>query len=112
MNGWVRIGIVASVIWMIIGAMIGGALFQKEVDEATHWTRWRDECLVTNSDRLDCNQIFNERLARALEIRRISRVIVALAPIPFAWLSILAIVAVVRWVRAGFSPNRPNRARQ
>jgi hypothetical protein len=109
LNGWKRIGIVASVAW-ILGA--GIYTYNSEIDEAsrfivsTHvacdaglkgrtgdaWTAGFDEC----------NKQADHSLALASTNARLEAALVAFVPVPFAWGAAYLLLFLVRWIGKGF----------
>jgi hypothetical protein len=53
----------------------------------------------------DCQKLFETQMATARQQRPTAVAIVAVAPIPFAWLLGYALVGIVRWIRRGFQPS-------
>ena len=118
MNGWYRIGIVASVVWVLFGA---GSQFYASANRTSELRSFLfDDCkdrfhkgldngdfngkpLVIANVR-DCVQVSdsvpNEPLRSTLRVAAI----VALAPLVIAWPLILLVVFVARWVSRGFRP--------
>ena len=109
LNGWKRIGIIASVVW-ILGAGLYTYDSQIENDSrsiaSTHiecdsnlagktgdaWEKGFDECDKRADDSLALT-ITNARLAAAL---------VALVPVPPGWGFAYLVLFLVRWVKHGF----------
>lgn len=109
LNGWKRIGIIASVVW-ILGA--GVRTYDSESNSAiegsasTHvtcdsnlagesgdaWTKGFDEC-NKRADGLLAEEIANARFDAA---------IVAFVPVPLGWGLVYLILFLVRWVKRGF----------
>jgi hypothetical protein len=92
LNGWQRIGIVASVIWAIGAPIYMDSAAERDADEKFSWV----QCF--------------QRASRAYEsvpryhFTSANGAFVALAPIPVGWLIAYALVYLVRWIRAGFKP--------
>lgn len=119
MNGWYRIGVVASVVWVLVGAGsqfyasanrtadLRSGLFDDCKDrfrKGLHNTDFNGEPLVIANVR-DCvqvsNSVPNEPLRSTLKVAAL----VALAPLLMAWPLILLVVFVARWVSRGFRPT-------
>jgi len=99
LNGWQRIGIVASVIWAI-----GGGIWGNNVGlEAGNWpTEKYGMCLkVFNAE--PCRQIFEKEYPEAIKYHWYIAGAYALVPIPIGWLLAWGLFALVRWIRAGFT---------
>lgn len=111
LNGWKRIGIIASVAW-ILGA--GFRTYTSEIDSAsravsfTHvtcdanlagktgdaWTKGFDEC----------NKQADELLNVDTSNARMDAAGVAIFPVPLGWGLAYLILFLARWVRRGFVP--------
>lgn len=101
LNGWQRIGIVLSVVWLIVGSYWSQHLLFNPIYSA------HTNCLnhPAIKDAAVCYQMFEEQLANAVEQRLAMVALVGLAPIPIAWLLVWGLVALVRWIRRGFKPS-------
>lgn len=108
-SGWQRIGIIASVVW-ILGAWIH--TYDSEINSAsefivsTHvacdsylvgktgdaWKKGFDEC-----DKQD-----NDSRALAISNARFEAALVAFVPVPLAWGLTYLVLFLVRWVKRGF----------
>ena len=105
LNGWQRIGIVASVIWAIGAPIYMDSAAERDADEKFSWVHGscRD---VPSNDRDQCYQ----RASRAYDsvpryhFTSANGAFVALAPIPFGWLLAYAVAYLARWIQAGFKP--------
>jgi hypothetical protein len=105
LNGWQRVGIVASVIWAIGAPIYMDSAAERDADEKFSWVygSCRD---VPSNDRDRCYQ----RASRAYDsvpryhFTSANGAFVALAPIPFGWLLAYALVYLARWIQAGFKP--------
>ena len=108
-NGWKRIGIIASVVW-ILGAWIH--TFNSVTDSAS-------EAMASIQVRCDsnlagktggawdegfneCNKQANESLAKANKDARLWATLVAFVPVPLGWGFTYLILFQVGWVRRGF----------
>jgi hypothetical protein len=105
LNGWQRIGIVASVIWAIGAPIYMDIAAERDADERFHLVYGSCRDVPSN----DPDQCF-QRASRAYEsvpryhLISANGAFVALAPIPLGWLIAYALVYLVRWIRAGFKP--------
>ncbi len=109
LNGWKRLGIIASVIW-VLGA--GAYTDTKEMDKFskliadTHVQC--DENLAGKTGEewskgfAACNREADESLASVIPVVRLDAAIVALVPVPLGWGSAYLILCLVRWVKRGF----------
>jgi len=103
LNGWQRIGIVASVIWAISAPIYLDSAAQKDADDRFSRTYRSCRDVPTN----DPDQCFQRAAAAHDSVPRYhfmsaNGAFVALAPIPLGWLLAYALVYLVRWIRAGF----------
>jgi hypothetical protein len=98
LNGWQRIGIVLSVVWAIVGGLWG---MKQAVAPA--WRQFNACMSLPNVDVKVSEEIKNEDLAAIQPWS--TAAIVGLVPIPIVWLIAYALVAIVRWIRAGFKTS-------
>jgi hypothetical protein len=101
LNGWQRIGIVASVLWAISGAFWGNNLGIHEGD----WTVEAYKlCLeAPNSNRASCEKTFEKDWPVAISNHWVYSAFFGLVPIPLGWLVVYGVIALVRWIRTGFN---------
>jgi uncharacterized membrane protein len=102
LNGWQRLGIVASVIWIFVGGFLGNSLGIHEGDWAVSMYKL---CLHASPDWNTCSKIFDRDYVEAVQYHWYYAAILAFVPIPIAWLVGWGFVALVRWVRSGFKPS-------
>jgi len=105
LNGWKRIGIIASVVWMV-GAgpytlWIVGKANDRQFEESD-----RVECLpILGSNRTIYEHcvanLSNYRLSQ-IPYERLDAVLMAIVPVPFAWGLAYLVLFLVRWVKRGF----------
>jgi|SRR5215468_873695 len=102
LNGWQRIGIVASVVWAIGAPIYLDYAAQQEALAA--FGRYYEACRDVPSN--DPEQCF-QRASRAYDnVTRYPRqwpALTALVPIGLGWLLAYALVYLVRWIGAGFA---------
>jgi hypothetical protein len=95
LNGWQRIGIVLSVVWLLVGALWG-------------WMWWiapyRD-CVESAQSAASVKILeFCERHHRwVFDDAWLPALLVAVVPIPIAWLIVYIVIWLVRWIRLGFT---------
>jgi hypothetical protein len=110
LNGWQRIGIVASVVWAIgayvheLGSSYGGAV---GVYSLIH-----EDCVERSStsgmeSRAQCDQELDKSIAESSRSAREVAAFVAIVPIPLGWGFAYLLIFIVRWVKRGFSPVPP-----
>jgi hypothetical protein len=108
LNGWKRIGIIASVVWILAA---GVHTYDSEIDRANDYitstflnceSNWvgTGDAYEKHIDR--CEKIENESLALALTSARLDGALVALIPVPLGWGFAYLILFLVRWVKRGF----------
>ena len=103
LNGWKRIGIVASVIWILAaGARTEGVESDAVVQAASALTisceqaqnmRWSAECDARSTD----------YLAENLKYAWIDAAIVAFVPVPLGWGLAYLVLFLVRWIKLRFA---------
>jgi hypothetical protein len=127
LNGWKRIGIIASVIW-ILGA--GAYTYDSEIDRAS--LSISEVYLACNGaakerfpskapdfipdpstvpippgaqigDASDCKKEADDSLTLAINNARSDGVLVALVPVPLGWGITYLVLFLVRWVKRGFT---------
>ncbi len=108
-NGWKRLGIIASVVWILgAGAYTYDSVFDSisEGIASVHvtcdsnligktgdaWTKGFDEC----------NKQADESLAEASKYIWLDASLVAFVPLPLGWGFAYLVVFLVRWVKRGF----------
>lgn len=120
LNGWVRIGIIASFAWIPFGAWYSGqaqgkhdAIFLQESADL------ESQCL--DSSRLDrrdaCTKADDDRFAllvspSAISANQSETAIIAFGPIPFAWGFVFMVFGLTRWVKRGFTTTVPFKSQE
>lgn len=100
LGGWLRIGIVLSVIWIVIGGSFGWNHAYDGVDANFK------QCVTAMKSAADlqaCRDARNNALAVP---RGVSAAIVAFGPLLVAWLALYGLALLVRWIRRGFQASR------
>jgi hypothetical protein len=93
LNGWQRIGIVLSVLWMPVGAVLGAI-----VAVAPYLT-----CIRHPQNEIDwCDTVYQYTFTA--EHLLSASALFAFAPIPIAWLFVYVAIWTLRWVWRGFQP--------
>lgn len=110
LNGWTRLGIIASVLWTPAAWV---HTFDSEADRAsasiasTHVAC--DDSLAGGPGDArtkgfnECNKQADDSLALALTNARLDATFVALVPVPLAWGFAYLALFLVRWVKRGFA---------
>jgi hypothetical protein len=109
LNGWKRIGIIASVVWAI-GAFVHYS--GKAMDFYQSFANTEvQSCLDANGGKelpdVGCLRRGEDDAVAHLPEAREEGAIYALFPIPFAWGIVYLVIFVVRWVRRGFVSDEP-----
>jgi hypothetical protein len=105
LNGWQRIGIVASIAW-VIGAWV---YMNNQQDRASSSAqlclsieRERENRVNAEAEVARCWSNFHRDLPMALAEKRKEAVVSALGPVALGWMFAYFLIAVVRWVLNGF----------
>lgn len=106
LNFWHRLGIVASVLWML-----GAGLYSLEstTDQAMKFAQASNNlCHEINNPNVNCSDEFITDLHSYDDMIWPQAAIVALLPIPLVWLLAYIAVWTSRWVLAGRKEKTPN----
>ena len=117
LNGWQRIGIVASVCWLI-----GGGLWINARVLDTRTSSIEEEynrCLAARSIQPDgtiprdtdwgpCISKFKDDYLLAADGHLYETAVYTLIPIPIVWALVYGLIALRRWIRVGVTPSRQN----
>src|SRR5262249_12846410 len=103
LNGWQRIGIVASVIWAIGAPIYLDHAAQQNAMEAfgSYYEACRDNPSSELDWRFERARWASDTVTR-YQLLSVNGVVVALVPVGLGWLLAYALVYLVRWIRAGF----------
>ena len=109
LNGWQRIGIVASVAWAI-GAYVH--TFDTEYSAALGiYNMIYDDCVKDSSGQVGgsdhCKQTLTASLDESYVGSREAAALFAVVPIPLGWGFVYLVLFLVRWIKRGFS-SRPS----
>lgn len=101
LNGWQRIGVILSILWML------GAAIQTRNEQIEHARKMLDlnSTLCASMTHLECLSISNSKYTADLAVdafKLMEILIYALAPMLFGWLFAWLAIVVYRWVRVGF----------
>jgi hypothetical protein len=105
MNGWQRIGVILSVLWIL-----GGGFYQRSSDMQRAGdmggfavrTCMETQKLKSSYDFSRCSDEFDKTFRVFAEPSWGNVAIVAFAPVPIAWLLVYIAVWLTRWIRRGF----------
>jgi hypothetical protein len=122
LNGWKRIGIVFSVVWLLVGSFwLSGVI----TDDAARRASIAYQTCTTNKTiggataealSKDCGRAFSETWDSMLgpEVKALTPIgagaVYALIALLAAWLAFWLVYRVVRWVWAGFARQQPPQA--
>ena len=98
LNGWQRVGIVLSVVWMIVGGSWGWRHANDRVDAEFKL------CLTQIQTASDV-QACRVKRTEALVPRWFGAAVVAFAPVTIFWLILYGLIFVARRIRRAFSPQ-------
>jgi hypothetical protein len=103
-NGWQRIGIVASVAWMI-GAYIC-TFNAEEKANAKHASMIIDNCIDAHKGQEtgdnECLKQGEDYGIKAFPEERNEAALVASVPVPLGWGFLYLVLFLVRWIKRGF----------
>jgi hypothetical protein len=109
LKGWKRIGIIASVVW-ILGA--GIHTYDSEINSASEFIVSThvacDSYLAGKTGDAwtigfnECNKRADDSLALAISNARFAAALVAFVPVPLGWGFTYLVLFLVRWVKRGF----------
>lgn len=100
LNGWQRLGVVASVVWAPIGFLWGNSIGLHEGDPAVASLK---ACMQRDEDWKLCQAVFSNEYPIEVQYHWWFAVVGMLLPIAFAWLVAWVSIKVFRWVRVGFA---------
>jgi hypothetical protein len=101
LNGWQRIGVVLSVLWALYGFYLGNEIGLHQGDGAEAVLHLCTD--APHSDFNACYAQFDKEWSEAIKYHWDYAAFLSLVPIPLAWLAIYGLLALVRWIRAGFA---------
>lgn len=97
-----KIGIVASVVWIVCAFEVTYRYETKsDVEVAT--TRW-DNCIPDQDEAgiAECDKLEDDSLKDLLPYVKVEAAIVAFVPVPLGWGFVYLFLFVVRWIGRGF----------
>ena len=99
LNGWKRLGVVASVLWVPIGFFWGNSIGIHEGDPAVASLK---SCMERGEDWKLCESLFSNEYTVETQYHWLYGVVLMVLPIIFAWLFAWVVIKVFRWVQIGF----------
>jgi hypothetical protein len=102
MNGWKRIGIILSVLWVVIGGIWTRTVIGDYLTKGA-WSQL-DWCVKYSSKDKDCYAEFHDNFQRDLTDGgiNIQNASFTFGPLLLAWVLCYIIARLTRWVAAGF----------
>ena len=100
LNGWQRLGVIASIVWAVIGGFLGD-------DIGIHAGDWASRALLAclemgaQSDAV-CDATFRHDFTAAVANHWYYAAFLGLGPIPVAWVIAYGLIGIWRWVVSGF----------
>lgn len=120
LNGWQRIGVVLSIVWVLYGAYWGNEYGLRQGD----WTDFVYESCMDSAqakaadahysqpaqeeharESAACEQSRERDWSASIQYHFQYAAICAFVPIPLAWGIVYGLIAVVRWIRNGFKAS-------
>jgi hypothetical protein len=110
LNGWKRLGIIASVVW-ILGAWVHTIDSENDSESkavASIHVTCDDNLAGKTGDAWqkgfdECNKEADDLLTHAMAGARVDAAIVAFVPVPLGWGLAYLVLFLVRWVKRGFA---------
>jgi hypothetical protein len=104
LNGWQRIGIVLSTLWLPVGWIWGNKIGMSQGD---YLIDAYSLCVntMTVQEMRDCKLTFDQNYPLAIQYHWWYTVTLALVPIISAWPFAYLVRFIVRWIRRGFNPG-------
>ena len=102
LNGWQRIGVLASAVWMLGGGIYTlNHVSNDDIQTASELTL---SCEEANGGQgsAACDQQAGDYLAQTYKWEWITASIIAIVPVPLGWGSAYLVLFLVRWVKRGF----------
>jgi hypothetical protein len=104
LNGWQRIGIIASVLWVICGFFYTFSVEEKSLGQLN--ADIHAPCFESAHDDAAwkvCEDAMMKQAMSDLHFERTLATVVAFVPIPLAWGFVYLVLFLVRWIRRGFA---------
>ncbi|HKV47096.1 MAG TPA: hypothetical protein VJN69_03310 [Candidatus Acidoferrales bacterium] len=105
LNGWKRLGVVASVVWIIgAGFYTLGNLSDEAVETASQLTL-NCEAARNGQGSQECDQRATDYLDETTDSDRIEAAAVAFVPVPLGWGFAYLLLFIVVWIKRGFAQS-------
>ena len=104
LNGWQRIGVVVSVVWMIGGTIWGVGFIGEHSATAlsTYKLCLADHDALGAPDLATCSANYQRDYPSSARELWLSALVLSLSQVLLLWITAYGIRALVRWVQAGF----------
>lgn len=102
LNGWKRLGVIASVVWILIAGICTFVVVGNSIIETASGFTLRCE-EVPNSSLAECDKLSTDYLAKTTNEPWIEAALVAFVPVPLGWGFTYLVLFLVRWVKRGFA---------
>jgi len=103
LNGWKRIGVVASAVWILgAGFYTLNTRMDSDAQTAADLTL---SCEAAQNGRggPECDQRATDYIASMMSYERLDAAMAAFIPVPLGWGFTYLVLFIVRWVRRGFA---------
>lgn len=100
LNGWQRLGVVASIAWALGGGYWGNDM---GIHGGDYVVSAYSTCLETSGGNdVPCTRAFNRDFPEAVKYHWAEAAVTGLVPIPFGWLLAYGSIGLWRWIARGF----------
>jgi hypothetical protein len=99
LNGWQRIGVIASVVWVV-----GSFLYvrKQQMKFGLDYAKFHFDMCMSHSVVADCVAKMDKELVTAYQIGWEEVIVYTLLPVPLAWLVAYIAIKIFKWVKKGF----------
>jgi hypothetical protein len=100
-NGWKRLGIIASVTWILVA---GGVTFTRTQNaDIKQQLMMLESCEASHHGTApECDDMLHRGDAEYMRLERETAALVALVPVPIGWAFVYLVLFLTRWVKRGF----------
>ena len=109
LNGWKRIGILASLTWMIFA---GIHTCNSGVESSVAVASLMSDVCVKVKPLAECEAREQNSLSEMERGDEEWAALVAIVPVPFGWGSVYLVLFLFRWVRRGFDSKEQDKSKQ
>jgi hypothetical protein len=108
LNGWKRIGIVGSVVWILGAGLYTHDEVVKQISAS--YVQIDQDCIGETGgnvgrsvDVAKCDKIADDYAAQVYHYEWVEPAIVAFVPVPLGWGFVYLVLFLVRWIKRGFA---------